>query len=168
MVVSRGVAVGGKAACSGDGHRIVHAVENIHTAQIEHHAATDGQDQIDTPDPFGRGAEARVHLGTYRSRGLGGKHFHGSAYHGRKNGNGEEHDSQSANPLRHGTPEEQSVRQHFHFIDDGGTRRGESGNRLEESIGEIRDIAADGEGEGTEQTEYDPGERHQQIGITSA
>ena len=160
--------MGGKTSCSGNRHGIVHTVKQIHASKIEHDGTTNRQGEIDTPNPFGIRTEPWMHLCTDGTRSFGSEHFHCSAYHGRKNGNGEEHDSQTANPLGHRTPEKQSVGKNFHHIDDGGSRRGKAGDSLKIGIGEIGNIAADREGEGTKQTENDPGECYQQIGIATA
>ena len=39
------------------GHRVVETVEEIHSRYIIGEDAGDGEHQVDTPDPFGRGGE---------------------------------------------------------------------------------------------------------------
>ena len=149
--------VGGETTRSRSGHRIVETVEEIHSCHVIGGDAGDGEHQIDTPYPFCRGRESGMQLGLDRTRSLGGKHLGLSANERRQQGDGEEHDTQTAYPLGERSPEEQSVREAFHIIQDGGTRGGESRHRLEVGIRKVADVAAYHEGQGAEETEDNPG-----------
>ena len=97
-----------------------------------------------------------MQLGLDRTRSLGGKHLGLSAYERRQQGDGEEHDTQTAYPLGERSPEEQAVREAFHIIQDGGTRGGESRHRLEVGIRETMDVSTDQEWERAKETEDNP------------
>ncbi len=152
----------------GGGHGVVHAVEEAHTRLVVAEGAGKGQDEVYAPDPFGGGAQAGVHLRPHGACGLRSEHFHATAHERGDDGNGEEGDSKTANPLRHGAPEEQGVRQALHVVENGAACGSESRHGLEEGIGEVGDVAADDVGKGTEQAEDDPGECDQQVCLALA
>ena len=59
------------------------------------------------------------------------------------------------------------MRQSLNIIDDGGSRSGKSRHRLEEGVGIVWDISADGERECSEEAEKRPSQRDEQIGVTA-
>ena len=97
-----------------------------------------------------------MQLGLDRTRSLGGKHLGLSSYKRWQQGDGEKHDSQTAYPLGERSPEQQSVREAFHIIQNSGSRGGESRHCLEVGIRKVIDVTADHEGQGAEETEDDP------------
>ena len=148
----RRIVMGGETSGGGGGHGVVDAVEPIHAAEIERRDAGDGQSQIDGPNPLGHGGQAGVHLGAQRSCGFGSKHLHTAATHHRgQDGDGEEDNSQTANPLGLRAPVERGMGKPFHIVQDGGSRGGETGHGLEEGIGDVGDIASDEEGHHAEE-----------------
>ena len=150
-------------------HGIVDAVEPVHAGKIVREDTTKGQGQIDGPNPFGHGGQAGVHLGAQRSCGFGSKHLHAAATHHRgQDGNGEEHNSQTSNPLGLRAPIQRGMWKPFHIVQNGGSRGGETGHGFEESVGDIADIATDEERQHAEQTENNPGDGDQQEGVTTA
>ena len=135
----------GETTRSGGGHRIVHTVEESHASHIVANSTADGKQEIDAPNPLRCGAQPRVHLRTNRTGGLSREHFHITSNKGGDDGDGEEHDSQAANPLRHRTPKEQAMRQNLYIVEDATARRGETGDGFEVGIGEVVDVTADEE-----------------------
>ena len=97
-----------------------------------------------------------MQFGLDRSCCLGSKHLGLSSYKRRQQGDGEEYDSQTAYPLGERTPEQQSVREAFYIVKNGGTRGGESLHCLEVGIRKVVDVAAYHEGQCTEETEDNP------------
>ena len=97
-----------------------------------------------------------MQLGLDRACGFGGKHLGLSAYERWQQGDGEEHDTQSAYPLCERSPEQQSVRKALHVVEYGGSSGGESRHRLEVGIGEVVDVAAHHEGQRAEEAEDNP------------
>ena len=97
-------------------HRIVETVEEIHSRHIVGYDAGDGEHQIDTPYPFCRSGKTGMKLGLDRTCSLGSKHLGLSSYKRWQQGDGEEHDSQTAYPLGERTPEEQSVGEAFYIV----------------------------------------------------
>ena len=165
----RRIIVRGETTRSGGGHSVVDAVEPTHAGKIEREDATDGQSQIDRPNPLGHGGQAGVHLGAQRSCGFGSKHLHAAATHHRgQDGNGEEHNSQTSNPLGLRAPIQRGMWKPFHIVQNGGSRGGETGHGFEEGVGDIADIATDEERQHAEQTENNPGDGDQQEGVTTA
>ena len=158
----------GEASRGGGGHRVVQAVEQSHTCQIIAHATTDGQEEVDAPNPLGLGAQTWVHSGADRAGGLSREHFHIAVSERWKNGNGEEDDTQAPNPLCHRAPEEQAMRQHLYIIKDATACSSETRNGLKVGIGEVGDIPTDEERKRAKETEDEPRERHQQIGFATA
>ena len=97
-----------------------------------------------------------MQLSLDRPRSLGGKHLGLSSYKRWQQSDGEEHDSQTAYPLGERSPEQQSVREALHIIQNGGSRGGESRHRLEVGIRKVIDVTADHEGQGAEEAEHYP------------
>ena len=97
-------------------HRIVETVEEIHSCHIVGGDAGDGEHQIDTPYPFGRSGKPGMQFRFDRSCCLGSKHLGLSSYKRWQQGDGEEHDSQTAYPLGERTPEKQSVGETFYIV----------------------------------------------------
>ena len=148
--------MGRETSRSRSGHRIVETVEEIHSRHIVGYDAGDGEHQIDTPYPFCRSGKTGMKLGLDRTRSLGGKHLGLSSYKRWQQGDGEEHDSQTAYPLGERSPEQQSVRDAFYIVKNGGTRGGESRHCLEVGIRKVIDVTADHERQGAEETEDNP------------
>ena len=92
--IASGEATGGKC-----GHGMVDTVEDIHAEEIECAGTYYGENEENGPDALCRTAQTWMQFGLDRTGGFGGKHFHRTAYHGRKDGYGEEYDTQTANPL---------------------------------------------------------------------
>ena len=100
--------------------------------------------------------------------GFGRKHFHRAAHKRRQDGGGEEHDAQTANPLRHAAPKEQTVGQRVDIVQDGGACGGEPRHGFEIGVGETRNVAADDKRQRAKKTEDDPRKRHHEVGVAAA
>ena len=91
-------------------HGIVEGVEPVHAAHLVAQYTCHGEYEVNYPYPLGTCAEARVELTLNRSGRLCCKHLERTADERRKYGDGEEHNSKTANPLRQRTPEQQTLR----------------------------------------------------------
>ena len=91
--------VGGEASRCRCRHGIVETVEKSHSRYIIRQNAGDGEHEIDAPNPLCRCGDTWMQLGLDRACGFGGKHLGLSAYERWQQGDGEEHDTQSAYPL---------------------------------------------------------------------
>ncbi len=145
MEVARASIVCRETTSGSGGHRIVHTVEESHASHIVTNSTADGKHEIDAPNPLRRGAQPRVHLRTNRTGGLSREHFHITSNKGGDDGDGEEHDSQAANPLRHRAPEKQAMRQNLYIVENATACRGKTGDGFEVGIGEVVDVTADEE-----------------------
>lgn len=103
-------------SCSCSGHRIVETVEEIHSCHVVGCDAGNGEHQIDTPYPFSRSGKPWMQFRFDRSCCLGSKHLGLSSYKRWQQGDGEEHDSQTAYPLGERTLEKQSVWEAFYIV----------------------------------------------------
>ena len=146
----------GETAGGGGCHGVVGGLEPIHAGSPVRETTADGEDEIDGPDPLGGGSEAGVHLGLDRSGSLGGKHLDATADERRQDGDGEEDDSQTANPLHERAPEEDAVGQTLYVVEDGGTGSGKARHGLEESVSKVADAAVDEEREHAEDGKDNP------------
>ena len=147
MKIARAGIVSGKTACSRSCHRVVQTIEQSHARQIITDAATDGEHEVDAPNPLGLRTQPRMHSGTNGAGSLRREHFHVAVAERGKDGDGEEDDSQSTYPLRHGAPEKQAVGQAFHIVENATTSCGKARYGLEIGIGEVVDIPTDEERE---------------------
>ena len=109
MEMSQAVVMDGEASGGGGGHAVIDGAEPVHACHKVAKDTSHGERQVYAPNPLGVGAEPWMHLRADRSGGLGRKHAHGAAAHRGKHGDGEEHDSQSAYPLRQRAPEEHGM-----------------------------------------------------------
>ena len=162
------VVVGGKSARSRAAHGIVEAVKPAHAKGHERQGASEGEQEVDGPNPFGAGAQSWMELRTDGACGFGCKHLHRAAHKRRQDGSGEEHDTQTANPLRHAAPKEQAVGQRVDIVQDGGACGGESRHGFEIGVGETRNVAADDKRQRAKEAEDDPRKRHHEIGVAAA
>lgn len=64
----------------------------------------------------------------------GGKHLYAVYSEDGQYGDGEQDDAQPAYPLRHAAPEEQSVRQDLHLVQNGGSCAAYARHRFEECV----------------------------------
>ena len=149
-------------------HGIVGSIEPLHARSPERQSAGQRQQDIDAPNPLGRRRQPGVHLGAHGASSLGSEHLDTSAHERGKHGNGEEDDTQSANPLHERPPEQDAMRQCLHIVDDRGTRGGESRHRFEISIGETIHTPVDEEREHAKEREDHPDQRDHHVGIATA
>ena len=108
-----------------------------------------------------------MHLRAYGASSLSSEDLHSTTYQRRQHGNGEEDDTQSAYPLHERAPEQDAVGQPLDIVDDGDTGGGEPRHGLEESISHREDAAMEDEGKHAEETEDNPGEGDDDVGITT-
>ena len=88
---------------------------------------------------------------------LGDEKLHSAHAQIRQDGDTENDDGQTAKPLCHTAPKEDVFRNSFDVGEDGGTRGGEPGECLEETIGEIGHTLAEQEGHSAEERQHEPG-----------
>ena len=136
--VGDAVVVDGEAAGGGGGHGVVDGTEAVHACQRIADAAADGEHDVYPPDAHGGRAEPRMHLGADGASGFGREHLHRVAHHRGKDGDGEEDDSQTSDPLRERPPEEHGLmvlELCLDVVEHRGSRGGEPGHGLEERVG---------------------------------
>ena len=162
------VVVGGKSARGRAAHSIVETVEPAHAKGHERQYASEGEQEVDGPNPLGAGAQSWMELRADGACSFGRKHFHRAAHKRRQDGGGEEHDAQTANPLRHAAPKEQAVGQRVDIVQDGGACSGEPRHGFEIGVGEARNVATDDKRQRTKKAEDDPRKRHHEVGVAAA
>ena len=108
-----------------------------------------------------------MELGLYRSGCLRREHLYASSDKGGKDGNGEEHDAETAYPLYQRAPEQNAVRQDADIVNDGGAGGGKSGHCLEEGVRERGQIASNDEGHRSHKGEHHPRERHDKVSVAT-
>ena len=64
----------------------------------------------------------------------------------------------AADPVRKAAPEQRAVRQRLHVGNNACARRGKAGDGLKQRVRKMRNLAGKDEGQGAENTEYDPAE----------
>ena len=168
MEILGAVVVDGEAAGGRGGHGVVGGLEPVHADCPVRQGAACGEQHVDGPDPLGRGGESRVYLCAYGAGGLGGKHLHASSHERGDDGDGEEHDSQSAYPLCERAPEQDGVGQTLHVVEYGGAGGGEARHGFEEGVGDVGDAAVEEKGKHAEEGEDDPRGGDHQIGVAPA
>ena len=138
-----------KTSRSGRGHGIIDAVEPIHAKQHVAGTTTGRDKHVDDPKPLGAHRQARVQLVLHGARSLCRKHPGASTHHRRQDGDREEHDTQSTQPLGERAPEKDAVRQRLHVIDDGRASGSEARHAFEEGVGETGYVASEKERHGS-------------------
>ena len=108
-----------------------------------------------------------MHLVVRGAAGFGGKYLQTTDTEYRKDGNGKHDNSQTAYPLCHTAPEQQSVRKRFYIIQHGGSRTCKTGHGFKESIRDVRDISADVERQHTEKRKSHPGKADQDVTVAA-
>ncbi len=102
-----------------------------------------------------------------RPAGLCGEHLNAADSENGQYGDGEEHDAEPADPLRHGTPEKNAVRHFFDVIHNRGSRTGETGHGFKESVCHVGDVAADEVGQHAEQRKSHPRQTDDDITVAA-
>lgn len=119
------------------GEGMTHGIVKIHRPQPIEESTSTGQDKIDEQHTACRRANLRPQLVETQTGHLCRVDVAVLHLIDRNQGKREDHNSQTAYPLRKGTPEEQRLRQTLDIVDAGGTRRGETTHRLEEGTRHI-------------------------------
>ena len=77
----------------------------------------------------------------------------------------EDHDSQTADKMRGGSPEQQTVRKRFHIAQDGTPRSGETGNAFEKGVDNRKGPSPEGIGQHSEDKGQQPGQENDDITV---
>ena len=108
-----------------------------------------------------------MHLALGYTSGFGGKELYLVDAEDGKNSDGEEHDTQTTQPLGDAAPEEQGVGLAVDIVEDGGSGSGEARHGFEKGIGEAGDVAAQPIGEGAKEGKSYPAEGDGDVAIAS-
>lgn len=162
-----GVGMCGETSRGDGGEGVVDGVEHTHAGDIEGADADGGEHHIEAPQPACGGADAGMEFSEFQARGLGGEEFLVAVAHTGENGEGEEDDTHTSQPVADAAPEEDGVGEGVNIGEGRGPRGGEAAHCLKErhsgttggSAEEKRNHPHDGE-------DY-PGERHNQIAVTT-
>ena len=129
--------MGAETTCGNGAEGVAHGVVKVHRTQPIEEGTSTGQDKIDEQHTTSRRADLRPQLVEPQTGHLCRVDVTVLHLIDRNQGKGEDHNSQTAYPLRQGTPEEQRLGQTLDVVDAGGTRRGETTHRLKEGTRHI-------------------------------
>ena len=142
MEGSNTVLFGRESSRGSSAHGMAYAVEQRKTAQHQQECFGDGQYDVDGPNPLGGHVNARGNLVELRAGSFGSKELDAPYTEDGQYGNGKDDNPHPANPLRHTSPEKQSMRERLNVIQNAGSGGGEARHSLEKSVGEIGNVTA--------------------------
>ena len=129
--------VGGEAAQRDGREAVADGVEHAHAGQPVGGGARDGEREVDVPQGLGGLGDARRQLGVLdRTGDLGAVEQHAADPEHGQHGDGEDDDAHAAQPLQQLAVEQHGVRQGVEAVQHRGAGGGETGEGLEDGVGE--------------------------------
>ena len=164
LVVGDAFVADGEAAGRDGRERGGHRVEPRHPRRAERERFRRREENVDAVKHFGRVVRARQQLGGDGAGAFGLHQVDAALAELRHQREQQDENAHAAEPLRQRAPELDAARQRGRRAEDGGARRREAGNGLEQRV-HIAAAAAERIGQRAEGGQHDPAERHGDIAV---
>ena len=137
LVIADGGVLGGKAAGGQGAEGVAEGVQEIHTPQQQEDGFGHREGHINLPEDHGGVFEAGFELIHRRPRHLGLVELHAAHPQEGEDGQAQDDDAQTAQPVGQAAPEEDARGHDFHVLDNRGPGGGEARGGLEDAVHQV-------------------------------
>ena len=162
MEMTHRVGVVGETSTGHGREGMTDGIEHRHTCHPIEHGIEHRQGEIDAPQTTGCLLNLGTKLIDLKAIGFGTENLGSTGTNHRQQCQREDHDTQTAQPLRETAPEKDGMRLLLQIVDGGTTGSGEARHRLHKGIGDIGARAIEQIGHHAEHREDHPGGRDHQ------